>query len=104
MSYPINNTVSISSKYFPFSGGFAGPFPPELIGREPKGAWNSSAWITDASGNVNPHLAYMPFGEDFINERSNRDIRFKFTGKERDGETGFDYFGARCIISILFIE
>jgi len=55
----------------------------------------SSAWITDASGNVNQHMQYMPFGESFINQRSEHDVRFKFTGKERDSETGFDYFGAR---------
>ena len=55
----------------------------------------SSSWITDGSGNVNQHLAYMPFGESFIDQRNSHDIRFKFTGKERDGETGFDYFGAR---------
>ena len=56
----------------------------------------SSSWITNASGNVNQHLAYMPFGESFIDQRaSGHDIRFKFTGKERDSKTGFDYFGAR---------
>jgi RHS repeat-associated protein len=55
----------------------------------------SSSWISNASGNVDQHLAYMPFGEDFINERHESDIRFKFTGKERDTETGFSYFGAR---------
>ena len=56
----------------------------------------SSSWITDASGNVDQHLAYMPFGESFIDQRaSGHDIRFKFTGKERDSKTGFDYFGAR---------
>ena len=38
----------------------------------------------------------MPFGEQFIDQRqTGHDIRFKFTGKERDAETGFDYFGAR---------
>ena len=63
----------------------------------------SSSWITGASGNVNQHLAYMAFGEDFVNERSNRDIRFKFTGKERDKETGMDYFGARYYLSDLSI-
>jgi RHS repeat-associated protein len=63
----------------------------------------SSSWITDASGYVDQHLAYMPFGEDFINERSGRDVRFKFTGKERDAETGFDYFGARYYNSVLSI-
>jgi len=56
----------------------------------------SSSWITDGSGNVNQYLAYMPFGEQFIDQRSSvHDIRFKFTGKERDAETGYTYFGAR---------
>ena len=63
----------------------------------------SSSWITDASGNVNQHLAYMAYGEDFVNERSNRDIRFKFTSKEHDAETGMDYFGARYYLSDLSI-
>ena len=63
----------------------------------------SSAWITDASGNVNQHLQYMPFGESFIDQRSEHDIRYKFTGKERDEETGFDYFGARYYSSDLSI-
>ena len=64
----------------------------------------SSSWITDASGNVDQHLAYMPFGESFIDQRaSGHDIRFKFTGKERDSKTGFDYFGARYYVSDLSI-
>ncbi len=85
----------------------------------------SSSWITDASGNVNQHLAYMPYGEQFIDERNtdNHDIRFKFTGKERDTEikplgadspnttenklfmrqTGLDYFGARYYSSGLSV-
>jgi len=64
----------------------------------------SSSWITDASGNVNQHLAYMPYGEQFIDERNDsHDIRFKFTGKERDRETGFDYFGARYYSSGLSV-
>ena len=63
----------------------------------------SSSWITDGSGNVNQYLAYMPFGESFIDQRSGNDIRFKFTGKERDSETGFDYFGARYYASGLSI-
>ena len=64
----------------------------------------SSSWITDASGNVDQHLAYMPFGESFIDQRANgHDIRFKFTGKERDSKTGFDYFGARYYASDLSI-
>ena len=38
----------------------------------------------------------MPYGEPFVNERtSSYEERFTFTGKERDSETGFSYFGAR---------
>ena len=64
----------------------------------------SSSWITDASGNVNQHLQYMPFGEQFIDQRAtSHDIRFKFTGKERDAETGYSYFGARYYASDLSV-
>jgi RHS repeat-associated protein len=40
----------------------------------------------------------MPYGEPFINERissSSYEERYTFTGKERDSETGYSYFGAR---------
>jgi len=64
----------------------------------------SSSWITDASGAVNQYLAYLPFGESYIDQRTNgHDIRFKFTGKERDQETGYDYFGARYYSSELSV-
>ena len=55
----------------------------------------SSSWITDNVGDVNQHLQYLPFGESFIDQRTNHDIRFKFTTKEEDSETGYTYFGAR---------
>jgi len=49
------------------------------------------------NANGNQHMQYMPFGELLVDQRSSsgHDIRFKFTGKERDAATGFDYFGAR---------
>jgi RHS repeat-associated protein len=50
----------------------------------------SSSWITDASGAVNQHIQYLPFGESFISQKvSSYDVRYKFTGKERDAETGY---------------
>ena len=56
----------------------------------------SASWITNKSGNPVQHLQYMPYGEPFVNERkSSYEERFTFTGKERDSETGFSYFGAR---------
>ena len=56
----------------------------------------SASWITNGSGNPVQHLQYMPYGEPFVNERtSSYNERFTFTGKERDSETDFSYFGAR---------
>ena len=56
----------------------------------------SASWITDASGAAVQHLQYLPFGERFVDQRtSGYSERFTFTGKERDSETGFGYFGAR---------
>ncbi|MBR5831565.1 MAG: VCBS repeat-containing protein [Bacteroidales bacterium] len=56
----------------------------------------SASWITNGSGNPVQHLQYMPYGEPFVNERtSSYEERYTFTGKERDSETGYSYFGAR---------
>jgi RHS repeat-associated protein len=50
--------------------------------------------ITDASGNIKSESDFYPWGGEllFVNNDSNH---YKFTGKERDGETQLDYFGAR---------
>ena len=64
----------------------------------------SSSWITDASGAVNQHLQYLPFGEDYIYQRSNSwNIPYTFSGKEKDDETGYSYFGARYYDSDLSV-
>ena len=58
----------------------------------------SASWITDLSGQPVQHLQYKPFGGDYIDQQdpnTEYSERFRFTGKERDAETGFDYFGAR---------
>ena len=56
----------------------------------------SASWITNKSGTPVQHLQYMPYGEPFVNERtSSYEERYTFSGKERDSETGFSYFGAR---------
>ena len=42
------------------------------------------------------YIHYMPYGELWKNQqRTPYNERFKFTGKERDEETGYDFFGAR---------
>ena len=56
----------------------------------------SASWITDADGKPIQHLQYLPYGEPYVNQRiSGYNERFTFTGKERDEETGYGYFGAR---------
>ena len=57
---------------------------------------DSASWITDHTGQPVQHLQYLPFGEPYINQRlTGYNERFTFTGKERDEETGYGYFGAR---------
>ena len=56
----------------------------------------SASWITKSSGEPVQYIHYMPYGELWKNQqRTPYNERFKFTGKERDEETGYDYFGAR---------
>jgi RHS repeat-associated protein len=60
--------------------------------------------ITDQNGNVVSRHDYLPFGEEVAANSFGRDshwgvggdtVNQKFTGKERDSESGLDYFGAR---------
>lgn len=50
--------------------------------------------ITDSAENIKEDEDFYPWGGElqFLNNDSNH---YKFTGKERDSETGLDYFGAR---------
>jgi RHS repeat-associated protein len=76
-------------------------------------ALGSIRLVTDGSGVPKRRYDYLPFGEEItqgINGRSNLypvpnttgasdGQAKKFTGKERDAETGLDYFGARYLSS-----
>jgi len=56
----------------------------------------SASWITDYRGMAVQHIQYLPYGEPYINQHPfGYSERFTFTGKERDEETGYGYFGAR---------
>src|SRR6185312_12257730 len=63
----------------------------------------STRLVTDENGNTVSRHGYIPFGEEIQANSGGRDGSFgtfdfvnqKFTGKERDQETGLDYFGAR---------
>ncbi len=50
--------------------------------------------VTDSAGNIKGESDYYPWGGElqFVNNDSNH---YKFTGKERDQETGLDNFGKR---------
>ena len=53
-------------------------------------------WITDSIGIPIQHLQYLPYGEPYVNQHPfGYSERFTFTGKEKDEETGYGYFGAR---------
>jgi RHS repeat-associated protein len=62
-------------------------------------AIGSVRMITNANGQVISHHDYLPFGEPWT-PPANADVR-QFAGKERDAETGLDYFGARHYASQL---
>lgn len=61
----------------------------------------SSSFITDRNGYASQHLQYLPFGELFVEQRStaNYYTPYKFSGKEKDEETSYSYFGARYYMS-----
>ncbi len=50
--------------------------------------------VTDATGVIQDESDYFPWGGE-LQYVNNLDNHYKFTGKERDNESGFDYFGAR---------
>jgi len=61
---------------------------------------NSTNVITDNLGNVVEEEDFYPYGGEIpiVSGDSNR---YKFTGKERDSESGLDYFGARHYASTM---
>ncbi len=54
----------------------------------------SSRVVTSATGTVIDSCDYYPFGGE-VSSCATSGNRYKFTGKERDGESGVDYFGVR---------
>ena len=59
--------------------------------------------VTDGASNLVARHDYLPFGQEIAAGAwagrdswfDKQDVNQKFTGKERDTETGLDYFGAR---------
>jgi RHS repeat-associated protein len=60
----------------------------------------SAQLITDYKGDEYERLEYTPYGELWIEKASAAsalDVAYRFTGKERDKETGLYYYGARYL-------
>lgn len=83
-------------------GGTADPVGTEYLTTDPLG---STRLVTSSTGAERRCLDYLPFGEQMTQGMGGRgtcytsatEPRVKFTGKERDQETGLDYFGARYL-------
>lgn len=70
----------------------------------------STRLVTDGSGNAVSRHDYLPFGEEIPSGMGARTsgqhyitnalLTHRFTGKERDTETGLDYFGARYLSGV----
>jgi RHS repeat-associated protein len=82
------------------------PATPEQVRFYHPDALGSVRAVTNNDGQIVSRSDYLPFGEQIPAERGRGDIagysdeagnKQKFTGKERDGETGLDYFGARYL-------
>ncbi|MFP3040754.1 hypothetical protein LQZ19_02925 [Treponema primitia] len=62
----------------------------------------SAQLITDRTGQEYERIEYTPYGELWIEKASTAsyiEIPYRFTGKERDEETGLYYYGARYLDS-----
>jgi len=82
----------------------------QVVTTEPHCYWyhpdhlGSSSWITYSDGSAVQHLHYLPWGEDFVDQRSGGwNSMYTFSAKEKDTETGYSYFGSRYYSSDLSI-
>ena len=59
----------------------------------------SASLITDYKGNEFQRIEYTPYGETWVEKHNiiNYYMPYKFTGKEKDEETGLYYYGARYL-------
>jgi len=62
----------------------------------------SARVMTDSAGTVISNCTFNPFGEQVACSPDNPSNHYRFTGKERDGESGLDDFGARRVAHPIF--
>ena len=55
----------------------------------------STTLVTDDNADVVQQIAYLPYGEEWVNIRHRFGSSHKFNGKQKDDETGYSYYGAR---------
>jgi hypothetical protein len=72
-----------------FGGEYVGYYSTNFVFKDMLG---STRILTDVNKAVKDSLDYLPFGEQ---QTGGALTSLKFTGKERDSESGLDNFGAR---------
>jgi RHS repeat-associated protein len=84
-----------------FSG--AGPYVPETTVYYHGDHLGSSRQMSNANAYPVWEATYLPYGQEraVAGGSSTSPNHYKFTGKERDSESGLDYFGARYYASAL---
>ncbi|MCH3924265.1 MAG: RHS repeat-associated core domain-containing protein [Bacteroidales bacterium] len=62
----------------------------------------SASYVTNSDGKITQTLNYLPYGEDWVDLQyfdlmpAERNLGvYKFNGKEKDAESGYNYYGAR---------
>ena len=60
--------------------------------------FGSTSLVTDIDGEITQHVAYIPYGEIFVEQRNGSwNTPYLFNAKELDEETGLYYYGARYL-------
>ena len=84
------------------NGGLVGTYGGGTIHYAYSDWLGTKRYQTDASGNYQSSWTSLPFGDSLTSSGSGPDATEQhFTGKERDSESGLDYFGARYYSSTM---
>jgi YD repeat-containing protein len=87
---------NLKSEYLFFDGERVArkDFPSDAVSYYFSDHLKTASVIANSAGTITEDEDYYPWGGEiwFVNSDSNH---YRFTGKERDAETGLDYFGAR---------
>ena len=97
---------NITANYIYFGGGrIAKRDPSKAVHFYYSDHLGSTSLITDANGTMAPHPQsesdYYPYGGEIVITADSTSNHYKYTGKERDSESGLDNFGARYDSSAL---